>query len=114
MIRRAQNNNSIPSAVGSILGGAMANAQSAMMQKNGAVGEAMNQATAQIASAVAQEMVAAVTAAAMPYTGGQSNFGQGYAVPSSGKNYNERVASIESGMRAAILGSQLPTHKLFG
>ena len=71
----------------------------------GGVGRAMNEATAQIASAVAQEMVAAVTQAAMPYTSGQSNFGTGYAVPSNG-NYSAHIAH-ESEFRAAILGSQL-------
>jgi hypothetical protein len=102
-----------PSAVGGLLSGAMSNA--ALADRNGAVAQAMNDATSQIASAVAQEMVAAVTQAAMPYTGQGNAFGQ---VTSQGGGIGglgfaqQRAAQAEQQMRASILAPQLPSRSL--
>ena len=82
--------------------------------QNGAVGQAMNQmnqATAQIASAVAQEMVAAVTQAAMPYTGQGNEFGQVKA-GIGGTGFAQRATQMQEQMRASILAPQLPTRSL--
>ena len=73
--------------------------------------QAMNQATAQIASGVAQEMIAAVTQAAMPYTGQGNAFGQAKAGV-SGSGYAQGAAQMEQQMRASILAPQLPGRSL--
>jgi hypothetical protein len=92
--------------------GAMSERMSALQgNPSGPIGQAMNQATSEIASAVAHEMIAAVTQAAMPYTGQGNAFGQVKAGV-SGSGYAQRAAQMEQQMRASILAPQLPTRSL--
>ena len=84
--------------------------QSNMMNMGGSpiINKAMGEATNQIASAVAQEMVAAVTQTAMKYTG-QTSFGQSGVAQSD--LYKQR-ANVADQMRRSILESQLPSRSL--